>query len=113
MHHDAKEAAKWFRLAAKQGHAGAQCSLGIYFQEGTGELQDAKEAVKWFRLAASQGHAQAQFNLGHILSRGLPGVAINLQEGIKWLRAAATHGPADDFGAASVDELRELGVSIV
>jgi TPR repeat protein len=43
---------KWFRLAAAQGHAGAQCDLGAAFLNGEGVNLDNVEAVKWFRLAA-------------------------------------------------------------
>ncbi|WP_230988311.1 tetratricopeptide repeat protein [Bathymodiolus japonicus methanotrophic gill symbiont] len=61
---DDKEAFKWFRKAAEQGHAGAQDNLGMMYAIGKGVVQDDKEAFKWFRKAAEQGHASAQDNLG-------------------------------------------------
>jgi hypothetical protein len=54
---DEREAVKWFRLAADQGHADGQFSLGVCHRDGTGVEKDDREAVKWFRLAADQGHA--------------------------------------------------------
>ena len=49
---DDKEALKWYRLAAEQGHAKAQYNLGWMYFNGNGVPEDDKEAVKWYRLAA-------------------------------------------------------------
>lgn len=57
---DFAEAAKWFRRAALQGHAGAEFCLGAQLAAGEGVAQDSTEAAKWFGLAASQGDAPAQ-----------------------------------------------------
>ena len=65
--------AKWYRLAAEQGHVSAQAALGdMYF--GRGVPQDYAESAKWYRLAAEQGHAIAQSRLGHMyfVGRGVP-----------------------------------------
>jgi TPR repeat protein len=56
---DEHEAAKWYRLAADQGHAVAQYSLGVCYSNGTGVVKDEREAVKWYRLAADQGYASS------------------------------------------------------
>ena len=61
---DYQEAAKWYSLAAEQGHAVAQNNLGWMFDMGKGVAQDYQEAAKWYRLAAEQGHSAAQSNLG-------------------------------------------------
>ncbi|MDR2365703.1 MAG: sel1 repeat family protein, partial [Zoogloeaceae bacterium] len=59
-------AVRWFRIAAEQGFAKAQCNLGHFYLDGKGGLkEDANEAIRWFRLAAEQGIADAQ----HILDR--------------------------------------------
>ena len=58
------EAARWFRLAAEQGHADAQNYLGDRYWTGEGVPQDYAEAVHWYRLAAYQGVAEAQYFLG-------------------------------------------------
>ncbi len=76
-----KEAFKWYKLAANQGHAGAQTNLGAMYAKGRGVAQDYKEAFKWYKLAADQGHAGAQFGLGLMYAKG-QGV-VQLQEGIQ------------------------------
>ena len=48
---DYSEAAKWYRKAADQGHAGAQLYLGILLAQGQGVEQDVVEAYKWLELA--------------------------------------------------------------
>jgi len=58
-------AVKWYRRAADRGnHAGAQFSLGLCYEKGTGVREDQAEASRWYRQAARQGHAGAQCNLG-------------------------------------------------
>ena len=49
---DEAEAARWHRLAADQGLAGAQLNLGFMYDNGRGGLKDEAEAVRWHRLAA-------------------------------------------------------------
>ena len=48
---DDAEAVRWYRVAAAQGHASAQCNFGIRYANGEGVPQDHAEAVRWFRLA--------------------------------------------------------------
>ena len=64
MPQDFVQAVKWYRLAAEQGDAYAQYTLGLMYAKGQGMPQDFVQAVKWYRLAAEQGAASAQFNLG-------------------------------------------------
>jgi hypothetical protein len=51
---DGLEAVRYYRLAAEQGDAGAQFSLGECFERGEGVAQDLAEAVRHYRLAAAQ-----------------------------------------------------------
>jgi TPR repeat protein len=60
---DYAEAARLYRLAADQGHAPAQYSLGRMFERGQGVAQDRAEAIRWYRLAAAQGYVFAQTSL--------------------------------------------------
>ena len=46
---DSKEAAKWYRLAAEQGHTKAQIMLGHMYARGEGVPEDYQEAVKWYQ----------------------------------------------------------------
>ena len=57
-------AVEWYRAAADQELAPAQCNLGLCYQTGRGVAQNQQEAVKWFIRAARQGDKTAQHNLG-------------------------------------------------
>ena len=84
-------AAYWYLLAAKQGHARAQYNLGLMYRDGYGVPQDHKTAVKWLRLAAEQGNASAQTNLGAMYYLG-QGVPQDDKTAVKWFRLAAEQG---------------------
>jgi TPR repeat protein len=85
------EAAKWNRLAAEQGHAGAQNNLGVCYYEGHGITQDYLEAAKWFRRAAEQGDSAGQFSFGLCCYYG-NGAPQDLVEAVNWFRKAAAQG---------------------
>ena len=88
---DYAEAAKWFHLAAQQGHADAQFNIGVMYSNGQGVKQDYFEAVKWYRKAAAQGHADAQFNLGVAYTNG-NGVEKSYALAKDWFRTACNNG---------------------
>jgi len=48
-----REAAKWFRKSANQGHALAQYNLGCLYLIGSGLKQNEKNALKWFKKGCS------------------------------------------------------------
>jgi len=81
------EAVKWYRKAAEQGHADAQCNLGLCYDIGAGTVENKPEAVKWYRKAAEQGNAPAQFNLGYCYEHG-EGVVKDKTEADRWYRKA-------------------------
>ncbi len=85
---DYHEAAKWYRLAAEQGHAGGQFNLGLMHWLGVGAPHDYAEAVTWFRRAADQGDEKAQFALGLSYLHG-QGVAQDLVAAYMWFDLAA------------------------
>jgi TPR repeat protein len=87
------EAIKWYRIAAEQGHANAQSSLGVMYRLGYGVTQDYAEAVKWFRKAAEQGDEFGQHMLGFMYESG-HGVTQDYAEAMKWFRKAAEQGDA-------------------
>ena len=91
---DYSEAVKWYRKAAEQGSARAQCYLGECYYYGRGVSQDYSEAVKWYSKAAEQGYASAQCNLGYCYQYG-QGVSQDYTEAVKWYRKAAEQGSAD------------------
>ena len=88
---DAVEAAKWFRKAAEQNHAKAQCALGNCYCSGEGVTKDYVEAFNWYRKAAEKSYAGAEFRLGYCYREG-EGVAKDYAEAVKWFRRAAEHG---------------------
>ena len=59
---DFTQAARWYRLAAKQGHAAAQFNLGGLYYEGQGVPRDLVRASVWFSLAAVAGFEGAARN---------------------------------------------------
>jgi TPR repeat protein len=59
-----KEAVKWYRKAAGQGHANAQYNLGWMYETGRGGLAKKKTlARKWYQKAAVQGNTAAKERL--------------------------------------------------
>lgn len=76
---DSAESQKWYRLAAAQGHAGAQNDLGARNYQNREYL----EALNWYRLAAAQGYASAQHSLGLMYANGF-GVVQDYVEAAKW-----------------------------
>jgi uncharacterized protein len=61
---DAHEASNRLQIAAEQGDAKAQSSLGEMYYNGRDAAQDYAEAAKWYRKAAEQGWTAAQHILG-------------------------------------------------
>lgn len=57
------EAARYFRLAADQGHAKAQFILGTAYRDGDGVQQDFNEAANLFKLSANQNHPESIYEL--------------------------------------------------
>ena len=93
---DYKEAAKWYRKAAEQGHPEAQYNLGVMLGTsglGRGIEKNEKEAAKWYRKAADQGVPDAQYNLGWMYDNGA-GVPENDKEAVMLYRKAAEQGHA-------------------
>mmetsp|Transcript_37131 Transcript_37131/g.92413 ORF Transcript_37131/g.92413 Transcript_37131/m.92413 type:complete len:252 (+) Transcript_37131:16-771(+) len=65
---DKNEAARYYRLAADQDFAAAQCSLAQFYLHGGGGLpKDQVEGVRYHRLAADQNFAPSQLALGSML----------------------------------------------
>jgi TPR repeat protein len=78
---DYSEALRWFRRAADQGEANAECSLGSMTYHGRGVQQDDAVAANLFRRAADQGLARAEYDLGYCITTGkglnCPAVTVN------------------------------------
>lgn len=51
IHIDYIKAKRWFRVAAKQGHAGAQFHYGYYYSGGS--ERNLSRSAKWYSRAAA------------------------------------------------------------
>jgi TPR repeat protein len=85
---DEVEAVKWYRKAAEQNLALAQCALGFCYDKGQGVAKDEVEAAKWYRKAAEQNLALAQCKVGLYYFDG-EGVAKDYVQAMKWWRKAS------------------------
>jgi TPR repeat protein len=97
------EARRLLSLAAAQGNADAQYTLGIMHQAGSGGPQDEVEARRLLSLAAAQGNADAQCYLGLMHQAGSGGPqdeveARRLFSLLFSLRAAQGHTEAKALG---------------
>ena len=101
---DPIEAVKWYRLAAKQGDADAQNSLGLLL---IAEQRDYPGAAQWFALAAKQGNADAEYNLGSIYYQGL---GVNYEFAAHWFQQAAQQGHPRAQRDLGLLYMRGLGV---
>ena len=103
----------WYRLAAEQGYAPAQTSLGYMYQHGRGVTQDDAEAVRWYWLAAEQGDADAQNNLGALCATGR-GVQRDVVTAFAWFSVAALqgHAAAETNMLRLVDEMTRAEISL-
>ena len=88
---DDAEAVRWYQLAAHQGDARAQVSLGFMYSNGNGVPQDYSKAMRWYQLAADQGNASAQTSLGFMYkySSGVPQDYVSAH---MWLNIASANG---------------------
>ena len=101
-----EEAARCFRRAAEQGHAGAQNNLGFLYHNGWGVPQDYSQAAYWYRLSAQQGNAWGQSNYGTCLEFGW-GVKKDVNAAIEMYRRAASQGHA-----SAKKHLKRHGISM-
>jgi hypothetical protein len=108
---DDTQAVAWWRKAAEQGNAKAQCGLGVAYASGRGGVQkDYMQAVAWFRKAAEQGDANAQLGLGFMYENGL-GVQKDTTQAIAWYQKAADQG--DEKAKNNLAALQNLSSSSI
>ncbi len=88
---DYDRAAELFKIAADDGNAFAQFSLGYMYRKGQGVKQNYALAVKWLTKSAKQGRDYAQKELGDMYFIGL-GVKKSKTKAIYWLSESARNG---------------------
>lgn len=84
------EAAKWFMLAANQGHQNAQVQLGHRYHRGLGLPQNDEAAAYWFYRGATQGDTLGMIALGSLYAAGR-GVPQDWKTAVSWWRKANHH----------------------
>lgn len=88
---DYTAAAEWYRKAAEQGDAEAQCNLGWLLENGWGVDKSLEKAEEWYRKAAEQGNVRGMRKLGWLAENGRK----NLDDATEWYRKAADLGDAE------------------
>ena len=58
-----EDAVSWYRKAAEQSYARAQCNLGECYEKGQGVPQDRARAIELYRLSAKQDWPFAIYKL--------------------------------------------------
>jgi TPR repeat protein len=86
-----EQAAYWYELAAKKGHAEAQYNLARLYATGDGPPRDQEQALRWIGAAASQGYAPAQARFGIYYATGR-GIAQDHRLAYFWLTLAFLRG---------------------
>ena len=118
-----ESAAEWFEKAARQGHAGAQCSLGDAYKRGQGVPKSDEKAFKLYEQSAAQGDSDAQHNIGMCYGNG-HGCEQSDDRVAEWYEKAALQGhpgakfalfarPLVDFGILlflMICLIRSLGI---
>ena len=90
-----RNAAKWYRKAASQGHVLAQFVLGEWYQLGCAPFKkNEKLAVRWYKKAAEQGDPDAQYGL-YSCYVDSEGSCHDTKKALKWLEIAADNGQVD------------------
>lgn len=79
------------KKAAEQGHAVAQFTLGLMYDNANGVARDLEQSVYWFQQAAERGVVPAQYSLGLKYVKG-DGVAHDAKQAVYWFQQAAERG---------------------
>ena len=87
---DDVEAAKWFLLAAQQGHQNAYVQLGHRYHRGLGLPQSDEAAAYWFYRGATQSDTLGMIALGSLYAAGR-GVPQDWKVAVSWWRKANHH----------------------
>jgi TPR repeat protein len=101
------EAAKWYRKAAEQGHAGSMFGLAVCYKNGSADFeQNQVEATKWFIKCALNGWYHAQDVVATCYRKGI-GIEKNITECYAYASLAA-----DKNYPPAVQHLKELEATL-
>lgn len=85
------DVAYYYMVAANQGHADAQASLGLLYWEGKGVEKSQKKAAGWYIEAASNGSGIGMYNAAYCYYLG-KGVKQDKEKAKQYFKAAAALG---------------------
>lgn len=80
-----------WKIAAEQGDAAAQYSLGYNYSKGEYLPHDDEKAFEWYLKAARQGEPRAQFLLGDAYYYG-SGTKRDFKQAVAWYQKASEQG---------------------
>ncbi len=83
-----KDAVKWYKKAADQGHTMAQNNLADCYENGHGVEKNYDIALELYRKAAENDNEYAQYNLGRMYLNGI-GVICDKK---KWFQRSSDLG---------------------
>lgn len=108
---DYQSAFDCYHKAAMQGHAMAQCRLGLMYREGQGTAKDEKKAFCWFMKAANaaQSCPRGKFYVGRCYHYG-HGVQKDYKEAVRWYTIGAKEG--DSYSQTNLGNCYELGEGV-
>lgn len=89
-----KEAVKWYKKVADQGHAEALYKLGECYEQGEGVEENIEEAIIWYKKAAEHDNFDAMNHLGECYELS-DKISTNLEEAFFWYKKAAEHDLAE------------------
>lgn len=96
---DWKHAAKWYELAAENGHVDGMLALARLYKNGgynRGVPRNILTSIRWFSLAAKRGNPHAYYELALLYETG-DGVFQNLKKAHDFFRRAADAGITNAF----------------
>ena len=91
-----REAVRWYRKAAEQGHPGAQFALALTYRYGDrGTQVNGSEAIRWYLKLAERNPGLGYSSIGYMYTAG-EGVPRNGREAVRWLHKGALQGGETD-----------------
>lgn len=101
----------WYLMAAEQGHAASQFSLGFFYENGKGVEKNESEALSWYSKAAAQGYAGASQGIERLRAKTSSSLVAppKVASPIKQIIAASESAPSAAAAAStSIDEVAVL-----
>ncbi|MBS0469567.1 MAG: sel1 repeat family protein [Proteobacteria bacterium] len=88
----AAELVRAIQMAAQNGDAESQNTLGVMYSKGTGVVINYARAEYWFQKAADQRYAAALYHLGVLYKVGPPGIDQDLHKANDYMTSSALAG---------------------